>query len=99
MFTCDYDRFGTTFENALVVIDRTELKYEKQNSIADARTELSIQYRVFVSQATYESDSEPLASEWVSDDTITSAPVSLEKTAYDKLKTMTDVFGSETVDV
>ena len=99
MFTCNYERFGTTFENALVVVDRAELKYEKQNSTVDARTELGIQYRVFVSLATYESNSEPLASEWVSDDTITSAPVSVEKTAYDKLKTMTDVFGSETVDV
>ena len=50
MFTCGYERFGMTFEAALVVVDRAELKFELQGSGSEATesNELGIQYRVFV---------------------------------------------------
>ena len=101
MFTCGYERFGMTFEAALVVVDRAELKFELQGSDSEATesNELGIQYRVFVTQAAYEANAESIASEWITDNTVTVIATSLKTTAYDKLKTMTNTFGGTITDV
>ena len=101
MFTCGYERFGMTFEAALVVVDRAELKFELQGSGSEATesNELGIQYRVFVTQAAYEANAESIASEWITDNTVTVIATNLKTTAYDKLKTMTNTFGGTITDI
>ena len=101
MFTCGYDRFGMTFEAALVVVDRAELKFELQGSGAGVAesNELGIQYRVFVTQAAYEANAESIASEWITDNNVSSIATDLKTTAYDKLKSMTNTFTGTITDI
>ena len=108
MFTCGYDRFGMTFEAALVVVDRAELKFELQGSGGPGAgagaggtesNELGIQYRVFVTQAAYEANAESIASEWITDNNVSSVSTDLKTTAYDKLKTMTNTFTGTITDI
>ena len=106
MFTCGYDRFGMTFEAALVVVDRAELKFELQGSGGPGAgaggtesNELGIEYRVFVTQAAYEANAESIASEWIMDNNVSSVSTDLKTTAYDKLKTMTNTFTGTITDI
>lgn len=106
MFTCGYDRFGMTFEAALVVVDRAELKFELQGqggpdpgANATETNELGIQYRVFVTQAAYEANAESIANEWITDNTVSSLSTDLKTSAYDKLKTMTNTFTGTITDI
>ena len=97
-----------TRKTALVVVDRAELKFELQGSGGPGAgagaggtesSELGIQYRVFVTLAAYEANAESIASEWITDNNVSSVSTDLKTTAYDKLKTMTNTFTGTITDI
>ena len=54
---------------------------------------------MFVTQAAYEANAESIASEWITDNTVSSLSTDLKTSAYDKLKTMTNTFTGTITDI
>lgn len=102
MFSCDFTDFGMTFDGAIVVITNASINYNTSGmGAAEADQEnsnINISYRVYVSQAAYDANANPLKDTNYNSDTIPSFTTDMKTTAYATLKTLSE-FSTNVVDI
>lgn len=95
MFSCDFTDFGMTFNGAIVVVTNASISYNTSGMGAaeddNENSNINISYRVYVSQAAYDANSNPLKDTNYNSDTIPSFATNMKTTAYNTLKSLTEL--------
>ena len=96
MFTCDYDDFGMTFTGALVVVTNSSANFSTSGiGTSEPDTEynsFNINYRIYVSQSAYDSNSNPIKESNLNNETVPDITGgTLKDAAYTALKALPEL--------